>query len=120
MGRFPKILTITTAALTISACGGEGRFECPTPQAGGAGVLQESEQQTKSLSQLLASGDVENRIGLFVTDLRRRHPEAKDSALVNYLVTAYCPVVAAQRISDQEKKEKLDKFSSQALQIINR
>ena len=73
-------------------------LECPTPQAGGQGVIQESPAN--------------------IAELRRRNPGARPAAIVNDLVTAYCPVVAAQAdLDDVGKRARLDAFASEVVTI---
>jgi len=91
-------------------------LECPTAQpAGTAGAIQESPAQINELSQVLASGDLDNRVPVFIHSLRSRHPDAPASEFVNYLVTAYCPVVnGLTGLSDGEKQARMDAFTTQA------
>ena len=88
-------------------------LEWPAPQpAGAAGAIQETPAQISELSQVLASGDLSNRIPVFVHSLRSRHPNAATGDLVNYLVTAYCPIVnSLTGLSDGEKQAKLSAFA---------
>jgi len=82
-------------------------------------VLKETEQQQKQLSRLLASGDVENRLGEIVADLRKRHPEASRVEVIDYLVGAYCPAVAAMPgVSDEEKTQKVRSFAETAFDLL--
>ena len=94
-------------------------FECPEPQAPGvAGVLPESPQEIADLSAMLRAGDLENRLEVTAYELKRKHPKADRTELANYMVTAYCPVIAAdQDLSDSEKRERLDHFREQVWNI---
>jgi len=93
-------------------------LECPAPRPAGApGTIQETPAQISELSQLLASGDLGNRIPVFVNELRSRHPNVPTGELVNYLVTAYCPVVnRLTGLSNGEKQARLSAFVSQVVQ----
>ena len=93
-------------------------LECPTPQSAGApDAIQETPAQISELSQVLASGDLGNRIPVFVHALRSRHPDVPSGELVNYLVTAYCPVVnSLTGLSNGEKQARLSAFVSQVVQ----
>jgi hypothetical protein len=93
-------------------------LECPTPQpTGGARAIQETPAQITELSQVLASGDLGNRIPVLVHSLRSRHPNAATGDLVNYLVTAYCPIVnGLTGLSEGEKQARLSAFVSQVVQ----
>ena len=94
-------------------------IECPEPQAAGApGAIKETPAQISDLAQSLASGDLGNRIPAIVSALRKRHPDVPVSELVNYLVTAYCPVVrSVTGLSDSEKQARMSAFASQVAQV---
>ena len=122
MSRFAPRLAIAAIALSFSAlaltAGPAAALECPMPEAGGHDIIRESAANIAELSSLLASGDLNYRIPEFVAELRRRHPNAKPTDMVNYMVTAYCPVVAAQTDLDEAgKRARLDTFASQILMI---
>jgi hypothetical protein len=108
---------VATAALLLSSAPCMA-LECPSPQpAGTAGAIQETPAQISELSQVLASGDLGNRIPVFVHSLRSRHPNVPTGDLVNYLVTAYCPVVnSLTGLSNGEKQARLSAFVSQVVQ----
>jgi len=93
-------------------------LECPAPQPTGAsGAIQETPAQISELSQVLASGDLGNRIPVFVHALRSRHPNVPTGELVNYLVTAYCPLVnSLTGLSEGERQARLSAFESQVVQ----
>jgi len=95
-------------------------LECPTPQPAGApGAIQETPAQVAEVSQVLGSGDLGNRIPVLVHDLRGRHPDVPASELVNYLVTAYCPVVnGLTGLDDAEKQARIDAFAGQVSQLV--
>ncbi len=91
-------------------------LNCPTAQAvHGPGVLKETRVQIAETGSLLASGDSVNRAPEVVSDLRRRYPGVGDAELANYLVTAYCPVVAKlDGLSVAEQQARVDQFARQA------
>ena len=99
-----------------------GAFECPAPQdQHGPGVLRETPAQIHRTAGLLASGDVDNRVPEIVDDLRRRYPGVRNAEIMNYLVTAYCPVVAQlSGLGDAEKRSRVDRFAEQAGQVVDR
>ncbi len=96
-------------------------FECPEPEAKGVrGVIPESPQEITELSDQLRAGDLENRLEVIARDLKRKYPKADRTELTNFMVAAYCPVIAAdQGISDSEKRERLDSYSEQLWQIYS-
>jgi hypothetical protein len=108
-----RSVAIAASLLLAATC---VALECPTAQPAGApGAIQETPAQISELSQVLASGDLGNRIPVFVRALHSRHPDASTGELVNYLVTAYCPVVnSLTGLSDGEKQARMDAFITQA------
>lgn len=114
-----RVIAYGLAVAVLGMADGALGFECPAPQPSSPFVLQETQQQQNQLSQLLAAGDVENRLGEIVTDLRQRHPEASRVEIVNYLVGAYCPAVAAMPgVSDDAKTQKVRQFAESAFDVI--
>ena len=94
-------------------------FECPRMEKTGSGVLQETERGEQALSQMFASGDVEDEIGVAVNDLRKRYPQASDTELVNYLIGAYCPVVASMsNLSDAQKTGRVEHFAATVFELL--
>ena len=105
-------------AVVLLAASRSMALQCPAPQPPGApDAIQETPAQISELSGLLASGDLGNRVPVFIRELRGRHPNAPAGELVNYLVTAYCPIVNAMTgLGDAEKQAKMDSFASQVAQ----
>jgi hypothetical protein len=97
-----------------------GAFECPRPEKTSPGVLQETKQDEQALAQMFAGGDIDNKIGIAVADLQRRYPQASDTELVNYLVGAYCPVVAQMPgLSETQKTAKVEHFAATLLEMLS-
>jgi hypothetical protein len=81
----------------------------------GPGILKESRVQISETGSFLASGDSVNRAPEVVADLRKRYPGVSDAEIENYLVAAYCPVVAKLNgLSVAERKARIDRFAHQA------
>jgi hypothetical protein len=56
---------------------------------------------------------------VIVSDLRARYPGVENAELVNYLVTAYCPIVARlSGLDEQQKQAQLDQFVGQIMQFF--
>lgn len=110
------MLAVFTDLLLTAPC---MALQCPAPQPPGApGAIVETPSQISELSQVLGSGDLGNRIPVFIHDLRGRHPNVPASELVNYLVTAYCPVVnSLTGLADAEKQARMDTFTSEVVQF---
>ena len=94
-------------------------FECPRMEKTGPGVLQETKQDEQALSQMFAGGDVEDKIGVAVSDLQKRYPKASDTELVNYLIGAYCPIVASMpNLSDAQKTSRVEHFAATVFELL--
>ena len=117
-----KLLLALSLGAAFAFLAAARSWECPTPQdVSGPGVLRETPAQIQRTANLLASGDAGNRVPEIVADLRKRHPGVRNAALVNYLVTAYCPVVTRlSGLSDAEKRSRVDRFATQAIHVVNR
>ena len=112
------------APIAFAAClaiaSGAAAFECPAPQKlSHPGVLKETPTQIAVVGQLLASGEPRKTVPLVEADLRARYPGVENAEIVNYIVTAYCPVVNAESgLSDAEKQARLSSFVSDLNAII--
>ena len=94
-------------------------FECPRMERTGPGVLQETKQDEKELSRMFLSGNVENAIGVAVSNLQKRYPGASDTELVNYLIGAYCPAVASMSdLSDAQKTGRIEHFAATVFELL--
>lgn len=95
-------------------------FECPEAKAKTDGsALQETPEQLASATEALKSPEQENAIRTLATDLKNKYPNADDAEIVNYMLTAYCPLVKAEDgLGDSEKQARMDRFSSQVSEIL--
>ena len=94
-------------------------FECPRIERIGPGVLQETKQDEQALSQMFAGGDVEDKIGVAVSNLQKRYPKASDTELVDYLLGAYCPAVASMPdLSDAQKTSRVEHFAATVFELL--
>src|SRR5271165_2681474 len=110
------IVGLAWASLIVPA----SALECPAPQpVAKPGVLQETPAQVKATGKVLSSGDVGQQTQAIIADLRKRYPQAENAELANYLITAYCPVVAGlPQLGEAAKKARMDQFVSQLMQKI--
>jgi hypothetical protein len=110
--------------LLMAACGALAApvhaLECPAPRTlTRPAVLRETPAQISAMSDLLATGDTSNRVQVIVADLRARYPSIENAELVNYLMAAYCPIVARlSGLGEAEKQARMDNFVSQIAQLI--
>ena len=89
-------------------------FECPEPQARtDAGVIQELHAEIDQLSAMLRTGDLDNRLEVLARDLKDKHANADKTELTDFMVSAYCPVLAEEGLSDREKDARLTAFGQQ-------
>jgi hypothetical protein len=91
-------------------------LECPLPQMESSdGILKQTPATIIADSQILAARGSAAIPGM-VYRLRRRHPQSSNAAVLNYMVTAYCPVVnRMSAISDNKKDAVLARFESQVM-----
>ena len=97
-------------------------FACPGSQAQtGAGVVPGSQEEIDRTSDLLRTGDLDNRIAAIARDLKSRYASADQTGLTNFMVSAYCPVVAEDNgLSDAEKDARLAAFSQQVWDFLGK
>ncbi|MBS0519937.1 MAG: hypothetical protein JSR90_14690 [Proteobacteria bacterium] len=105
------------AAAVLAPGGAALALDCPAPQPlTKPGILKESPAQVAAVGKLLTSGDTYNAIAAVTADLRARYPGVERAELVNYLMTAYCPAVAANpRLSEMQKRDAVQSFSSEVM-----
>src|SRR5262245_64582218 len=97
----------STLALPLYAGDPARRFDCPSVGQGGSASLDPG---------LIAalSGEMAQRFvayGALVQSYKAQYPNAGMADIVNNLVAAYCPVVAATAMSDQSKSMTLKRFA---------
>jgi hypothetical protein len=111
---------IAGATLLICAGAPAHALDCPWPQpAGRPGVIAQTPDQIRELSKVFVAGGESARIPVIIADVRKRHPDAEAATIVNYLITAYCPVVQDMaNLSEKDKAAKLDAFSAQVLKYL--
>lgn len=72
------------------------------------------------MSQMLSGGDIGDTIGVAVADLQKKYPQVSDTELVNYLVGAYCPVVARMPgLTDPQRTAKVEEFSARLFDLLS-
>jgi mono/diheme cytochrome c family protein len=97
----------SSLALPLYASDAARRFDCPSVGGGGSTSLDPG---------LVAglSGEMAQRFvayGSLVQSYKAQYPTAGMADIVNNLVAAYCPVVAASAMSDQAKSMALKRFA---------
>ncbi len=96
-------------------------LECSQPQPLSSKMsIKETRSDIKHIGNRITQDPAGDAISEIIFDLKRQHPSATDADIVNYLVTAYCPVVAAEAwLSKDEATAKVDKFSTQVNEIVS-
>ena len=97
-----------------------GTLTCPETQARTTQMaLKETAADVARASAALSGPEQENAIRAIAAELKRRHPQAGSAEIVNYLLAAYCPIVKEESgLSDREKRERMDQFSTQVFAIV--
>ena len=95
-------------------------FVCPETHAGTTGAaLKETPADLASVTDALKGPELENAVRVIIGDLKRKYPDADKADIVNYLLAAYCPLVAADDgLSQDEMRERMDRFSSMVFKIL--
>lgn len=73
--------------------------------------MKETPTQLAVATKFLESAPSNVTIPLIEADLRARYPGVEDAEIVNYLVTAYCPVVNDMKVSDADKQARMSRFT---------
>jgi hypothetical protein len=120
----PFVQTSVLAGMTVAQIvlgSASLAVECPEPQARtGSGVIQESQEEIDGLSDMLRGGDLDNRLEVIARDLKDRYPAADNTELTNFMIAAYCPVIAEDgSLSESEKDARLAAFSQQAWDLLS-
>ncbi len=115
-----RLAPLATALLVATSALPAFALDCPKPQpTTKPGILKETPAQMTAVGKQLASSDTLNAIASVTADLRIRYPGVESAEVVNYLVTAYCPVVAADRkLSEAQKKAAVDGFAAQVMRQV--
>lgn len=97
-----------------------GAFTCPAPQAATTGsAIQETPAEIAGVTSALAGPERENAIRVVADKLKKAHPQATKNEVINYMLTAYCPLVAKDTgLSQSEKRGRMDRFASQVRKML--
>jgi hypothetical protein len=114
-----KVISGAAAITLLFGSHQAGAFECPRPEKPSPGVLQETRQDQQTMTEMFAGGDIEDKIGVAVSELQRKYPEATDAELINYLIGAYCPAVAQiPNLTDQQRTAKVEHFAATLFELL--
>ncbi|MGI9482756.1 MAG: hypothetical protein ACR2OR_10420 [Hyphomicrobiales bacterium] len=92
---------------------------CPEPQENAtAGVLKETSEDIEKLSLQLQGGAAGNEVNEIIFNLKKKYPGATSAEVVNYMITAYCPVLAVNKdLTEEQVRARLDEFAKQVRKI---
>jgi len=115
-----RLVVLAASALFLAPIAPAFALDCPMAQPKAQpGILKETSAQIAQVGKTLSAGDTFNAIASVTADLRIRYPGVEKAELVNYLVTAYCPTVAANnRLSEAQKKSAVDSFAAQVMRQV--
>lgn len=105
--------------ITTLSAGSASALECPRPNLkSSADVIGETSVEIVQNSKILAEGG-SGAISTMVSQLRQRNPHRSNGAILNYLLTAYCPAVNRMSgVSESQKRAKLKAFKHQAMTYL--
>lgn len=108
-----SIISLTLAALALSACGKPDDLSCPTAQMRGAdGVLADGSAEIAAFSSRFESGYAGNAIAEAVEAVRQQYSGATDAEVTNFLVAAYCPVAKQGAVGASAQQAALQQFEA--------
>ena len=115
-----RLAPLLAAALLATSAFPALALDCPKPQpTAKPAILKETPAQMAAVGKQLTGGDTFNAIASATADLRIRYPGVESAEVVNYLVTAYCPAVAANnKLSEAQKKSAVDGFAAQVMRQV--
>lgn len=113
------IAGVTVSGLGILAGSPARALECPLPHpAGTPTAIEQTVEDVRTYAELLAAQGTA-AIPEMVSQLRQSHPGATAAEIVNFLVTAYCPVVNGNAsLGEGQKRARLTAFSSRLMQEL--
>jgi hypothetical protein len=105
----------TSVAIFMAAQTPAAAFECPVAHGlTGSSAIKETLAQIAQLTSELEADETGNTTTATIWELKHKYPKAGFDEIVNYMVTAYCPIVAQNAaLSDNEKEERLKLYSQQ-------
>ena len=117
-------ISLIVCLLTLAGCSSDTAkpiLECPEPHPlSGNMALEETQSDIKAIGTRLTENPAADVVNEVIFNLKREHPSASAADIVNYLVTAYCPTVAAETwLSKDDATAKVDQFSAQVNGIIS-
>lgn len=95
-------------------------FTCPAPQAATTpSAIQETPAEIADVTSALTGPERENAILVVADKLKKAHPRATNDEVINYMLTAYCPLVAEDTgLTHSEKRGRMDRFASQVRKML--
>lgn len=119
----PRLVLAALAIAAAAATGGgqpAAAFECPRPEKSGLGVIAQTAQDQQALTKAFSAANIEDEIGVAVSELQQRYPGVSDGELTNYLIGEYCPVVAKMPgLTDAQRTAKVEHFAATVFELLS-
>ena len=108
-------LTGMSIAIFVAAQTPAAAFECPVAHGlTSSSAIKETLAQIAQLTSELEADETGDTTTTTIWELKHKYPKAGLDEVVNYVVAAYCPIVAQNAsLSDNEKEERLKLYSRQ-------
>lgn len=118
--KISQVLFAAAIAIAVFAPTDGFALTCPQPQeAGSPGVLEETKEDIERLSAQLQRGAAGNEVSEIIFALKQKYPDVTSAEVVNYMITAYCPVVAENKdLTDEQARSKMQEFATQVRKIF--
>ncbi len=116
-----RLVVIFVGPLLLSNCSKSHEpIQCPTAETGRLdGTIRETPTEIEAAGRTLAQGS-DNEIAKVASGVRLRHPKVSKAEVINYLITAYCPIVNAERgPAATAKQQELQAFAKRAERIVH-
>jgi hypothetical protein len=112
------IIGAAAFALFITTVAPAAAFECPIAHARtDNSAIKESPARIAELAEQLDAGSATTGM---ILELKQKYPTADFAEIVNYMLAAYCPIVAKDAsLSDEEKKDQMNRYAEQVEALAN-
>ena len=118
---FGSLVGVVGVAICMAAATPAAAFDCPVPQPRtDNSAIKETPARIAQLSEELAADQTGSATTGTIFALTQKYPQAPFAEIVNYMVTAYCPIVASDpSLGHAEKQARLDRYAQQVETLVN-
>ena len=83
-------------------------------------AIKETPADLAAVTDALKGPERDNTIQVVIANLKRKYPDAKKEDILNYMLTAYCPLVEAEDgLGADEMRDRMQQFSTQVYNILS-